>query len=81
MGISAFKRLDKVAQLEVIYEIGDKVAELEDHSYVLELFQVYDFYVQITSYSKTNVLFSIKSFDINSEVLDRYLTSIPIPVI
>jgi hypothetical protein len=78
MTLKYFRRLSEPHQYKRLLTKGVCIGERIYHDALLLLFQLDEFYVEITFHNDTDELMSTRSFD-DIEQLDPYLEQIKIP--
>jgi len=80
MRVEDFKLYDKIDQMRIVYEIGTKVDEILSDNKVFELFQLFDFYIELESNQSNRAFSKVRAFEEDSSLLEQYLNNIPINI-
>ena len=78
MRLKHFSQFNDIDKLEIIADTGLSVAIRKDREYKFELFHVADFYVELKTHVSNDYIVAINPFDFNSELIERYINTIPI---
>jgi hypothetical protein len=75
MKMKAFEGLAQAAQVDLLYKEGTFIGKLKDESFIRLLYQLSDFYVEVTYLSYRFVVHSIRCSDA-TDILEPYLSQV-----
>jgi hypothetical protein len=81
MHFNEFLQLNETEQVELLWYNGEQIGRRKEDDYLVLLYQVEGFYVEVFYHRKERVIKRYLSFDCSDRRLDTYLEKIDISVI